>query len=133
MAPRSFYNLFSALIVEKCKQLIFLCIFGIFLCIIKWLGATLKTYFYQKIQIKYCSRDQNANKSQPTKQIYDKRCFLNMSNYQDQSKFYSVVRNCKHFVHKVRHRGHTYSLCWIVIYFACFLFGFYVNLSVVTN
>ena len=79
MAQSPFYKLFSALKVKKCKQLIILCIFGIFLCIIKWLGATLKTYFYQKIKIKYCSMDQNTNKSQPPKKIYDKWWFLNMS------------------------------------------------------
>ena len=79
LASNCFWKAFSLLKVEKCKAVIFLCIFCIFLCIINWLRATLKTYFYQKIQIKCCSRDQNTNKSQPPKQIYDKRCFLNMS------------------------------------------------------
>ena len=32
----------------------------------------MKTNFYKKNQIKYCSRDQNTNKSQPPKNIYDK-------------------------------------------------------------
>ena len=94
MTPSSFYKLFSASKVEKCKQLIFLCIFGFLLCIIKWLWATLKTYFYQKIQLKYCSRDQNTNKSQPPKQIYDKRCFLNMSNAHDNSMRMLVGLSC---------------------------------------
>ena len=71
--------LFSVLKIKKCKDVIFFVFFGIFLCILKWLGATLKTYFYPKFQIKLCSRDQNTNKSQPSKKIYDKRCFLNMS------------------------------------------------------
>ena len=59
------------------KQLLFFCIFGIFLCIIKWIGATLKNNFYQIIQFKYCSRDQNTIKSQPPRKID----FLNMSNW----------------------------------------------------
>ena len=46
----SFYKSFHALEVENFKQLLFLCIFGSFLCIIIWLGATLKTYFYQKFK-----------------------------------------------------------------------------------
>ena len=79
IASNCFCKVFSVSKIEKCKDVIFLCIFCIFLCIIKWLGATLKTYFYQKNQIKYCSRDQDTNKSQPPKKIYDKRCFLNMS------------------------------------------------------
>ena len=50
MAPSSFYKLFSALKVEKCKLVIFLCIFGIFLCIIKWLGQPWKLIFIKKFE-----------------------------------------------------------------------------------
>ena len=46
---------------------------------IKWVGATLKTCFYQKIQIKYCSRDQKTNTSQPPILSTEKVDFMNMS------------------------------------------------------
>ena len=54
MASSSLYKELFAFKVEKRKQIIFLGIFGIFLCIIKWIRATLNTYFYH-----------NTNKSQP--------------------------------------------------------------------